>query len=65
MKKQYGRYEDEARRVCDAIRQLGTDPDKLDNLENYLAQRFGAWLIAHANSPDGMAGELAHFAGLD
>lgn len=57
-------YQNEARQVADAVRELATHPDALDNFELYLSHNFGEWLGRFANTPESMAGELREFASI-
>ena len=48
-----------------AIKQLAGKPDNLNNLESYLGQHFNKWLEKFANTPEGMAAEMKHFAEME
>lgn len=47
---------------CAAIREIGSKPENLDNLESYLSAHFSEWLEKYASTPDGMACEMKEFA---
>lgn len=58
-------YEEQARKLGDALRRMREDPDGLDmieDLECYLSYHFGAWLEKYAATPDDMAEEFDRFA---
>ena len=57
-------YQNEARQVADAVREMVANPDALDNFELYLSAHFGEWLAKFANTPESMAGELREFASI-
>ena len=57
-------YQNEARQVADAVRELASHADALDNFELYLSAHFGEWLAKFANTPESMAGELREFASI-
>ena len=59
------KYEEPARVVAEAIRELASKPENLDNLEAYLAYNFGAWLEKWASTPEWLAAELREFAAMD
>lgn len=48
-----------------AIKELATKQDNLDNLENYLSNHFDVWMENFANSPSGLASELKEFAEME
>lgn len=55
-------YEEEARAICEAIRQFNESPEALDNFESYLSYHFVAWLKKWADTPAGMAKEFENFS---
>jgi hypothetical protein len=55
----------EAAAVANAIKEIASKPQNLENLESYLSMHFTAWLEKFANTPDGMAAELKAFAEMD
>ena len=59
------KYTNEAAQFCDAIRELASKPENLQNLESYLEYHFKAWLEKYANTPDGMAAEMSEFARME
>ena len=48
-----------------AIKELATKEDNLDNLESYLSAHFDTWLERFANTPTGLASELKEFAEME
>lgn len=56
------KYTFEAAQFCDAIRELASNPENLQNLENYLKWHFDKWLEKFANTPACMAVEMSNFA---
>ena len=59
------KYTSEAAQFCNAIRELASKPDNLQNLESYLEWHFDKWLEKYANTPDGMAAEMSGFAQME
>ena len=59
------KYTSEAEQFCNAIRELANKPENLQNLESYLEYHFDKWLEKFANTPDGMAAEMAGFAQME
>lgn len=57
-----GKFEDQARAFCDAIRAFNHNEDGLYNLELYLSRHFDKWLQVFANTPDSIANEMQEFA---
>lgn len=45
-----------------AIKDLASKPENLENLNNYLSYHFPKWLEMWANTPENIAGELKQFA---
>lgn len=48
-----------------AIKELATKEDNLDNLELYLSNHFDVWMEKYANTPSGLATELKQFAEME
>ena len=48
-----------------AIKELASKPNNLDNLERYLSYHFGEWMKRYANNPYDLAYELKHFAEME
>lgn len=48
--------------VAEAIRKFNQDEDALNNFQSYLEHHFHKWLEKWANTPEGLATELIHFA---
>lgn len=59
------KYTMEATQFCDAIRELASKPENLQNLENYLEWHFGEWLEKYANTPACMVAEMSDFAQME
>ena len=59
------KYTLEAEQFCNAIRELASKPENLQNLESYLERHFDKWLEKYANTPDGMAAEMSEFAEME
>lgn len=55
-------YEEQADKLCLAIKALSEDEDKLNNLKSYLSRHFDKWIEKYANSPDGLVNEMQTFA---
>lgn len=50
---------------CRAIEKLAQNPENLANLENYLSCHFDVWMEKFANTPEGLATEMKHFANME
>ena len=48
-----------------AIRDLASKPENLENLNSYLCYHFQKWLEMYANTPEGLAEEMKNFATMD
>ena len=59
------KYTIEAAQFCDAIRELASKQENLQNLESYLEWHFDKWLEKFASTPDGMAAEMSEFAQME
>ena len=59
------KYTLEATQFCNAIRELASKPENLQNLESYLEWHFDKWLEKYASTPDDMAAEMESFAHMD
>ena len=59
------KYTVEAAKFCNAIRELASKPENLQNLESYLEWHFEAWLKKYANTPDGISAEMSSFAQME
>ena len=59
------KYTIEAAQFCDAIRELASKPENLQNLESYLECHFDNWLEKYASTPDGMTAEMSEFAQME
>jgi hypothetical protein len=53
-----------AKIFIEAIQQIASKPNNLNNLESYLGQHFDKWL-KWANTPEDMATEMASFAEME
>ena len=47
-----------------AIKELASKPENLENFNGYLCYHFPAWLEKWANTPEGLAEEMKNFANL-
>ena len=47
-----------------AIKDLASKPENLENLNSYLSFHFSTWLEKWANTPEGLAEEMKNFANL-
>ena len=59
------KYTVEAAQFCNAIRELASKPENLQNLESYLEWHFDKWLEKYASTPDCMAAEMSDFAQME
>ena len=59
------KYTFEAAQFCNAIRELASKPENLQNLESYLEWHFDKWLEKYANTPDSMTAEMSNFAQME
>ena len=59
------KYTVEAAQFCDAIRELASKPENLQNLENYLEYHFDKWMEKYASTPDDIAAEMSSFAQME
>ena len=59
------KYTVEAAQFCNAIRELASKPENLENLESYLEWSFDKWMEKYANSPACMAAEMSNFAQME
>lgn len=48
-----------------AIKEIASKPDNLDNLECYLSNHFDVWMEKYANNPVNLATELKCFAEME
>ena len=48
-----------------AIKELASKEDNLNNLKNYLSSHFDVWMEKFANNPVGLATELKNFAEME
>ena len=51
-----------AEMFVNAIKEIASKPDNLDNLECYLSHHFDVWMEKFANTPENITSELKHFA---
>lgn len=54
-----------AKAFVNVIKELASNPKKLDNLENYLSEHFDIWIERYANTPSGIIYELRGFAEME
>lgn len=56
------KFEQEAKRFCEAIKTIAEKPENLENLELYLSIHFATWLEKFANDPGSITAEIKAFA---
>ena len=54
-----------AKAFVNVIKELASNPKKLDNLENYLSKHFDIWMERYANTPYDITYELKGFAEME
>lgn len=54
--------EELAEKFINAIKEIASKPDNLDNLECYLSYHFDVWMEKFAYNPECLVSELKHFA---
>ena len=54
-----------AKVFIEAIKEMASKPNNLDNFEFYLARHFDVWMKKWANSPEGLTSEVKHFAEME
>lgn len=54
-----------AEMFVNAIKELASKQDNLDNFESYLSRHFDVWIEKYANTPAGLVTELKHFAEME
>lgn len=59
------KYTMEAVQFCDAVKEIASKPENLENLENYLEYHFDKWLEKYAATPACMAAEMSDFAQME
>jgi hypothetical protein len=59
------KYTFEAAQFCDAIRELASKPENLQNLENYLEYSFDKWMEKYASTPACITAEMSNFAQME
>ena len=59
------KYTFEAAQFCDAICELASKPENLQNLENYLEYSFDKWMEKYASTPACIAAEMSDFAQME
>ena len=56
------KYTVEAEQFCNAIRELASKPENLQNMESYLEWNFDKWLKKFAKNPECMTAEMSGVA---
>ena len=57
------KFEEQADRLCSAIRHMVDDDNALENFNSYLSYHFDAWLNQYVNNDvDNFVNEIEHFA---
>lgn len=59
------RKEEAAAKFVNAIKEIASKPENLNNLESYLTYHFDEWLAKWANTPDDLATEMKSFAEME
>ena len=54
-----------AEKFINAIKEIASKPDNLDNLECYLSHHFDVWMEKFAYNPENLVSELKHFAEME
>lgn len=54
-----------AKVFVEAIKEMASKPDNLDNFESYLSHHFDVWMRNYANSPEGLTNEVKQFAEME
>lgn len=57
--------EELAEKFINAIKEIASKPDNLDNLECYLSHHFDVWMEKFAYNPESLVSELKHFAEME
>lgn len=60
-----GNYEEIAGEFIEAIKELASKPENLNNLESYLSYHFETWLRTYGTKPENITKELKHFAEME
>lgn len=59
------KHEQTAKQFCNAIREIASKSDNLENFESYLSMHFPEWLEKWANTPEGITAEMREFAEME
>lgn len=51
--------------LVNAIKELASKPNNLENFESYLSRHFDVWMEKYANTPSDLANELKAFAEME
>ena len=54
-----------AKVFVEAIKEMASKPNNLDNFEFYLARHFDVWMKKWASDPEGLTSEVKHFAEME
>ena len=54
-----------AEKFINAIKEIASKHENLDNFESYLSYHFDVWMEKFANSPEGLTSEVKHFAEME
>lgn len=58
-------YDKLAKNFIEAIKEILTKPNNLDNFEKYLSNHFDVWMEKFANSPENITSEVKNFAEME
>lgn len=57
------KFEEQADRLCDAIKYMADDNNALENFNSYLSYHFDVWLNQYVNNNvENFVSEVEHFA---
>lgn len=56
------KFEEQADRLCDAIKYMADDNNALENFNSYLSYHFDAWLQYVNNNVENFVSEVEQFA---
>lgn len=57
--------EENAKKLCDAIRNFAKSEEHLENFEGYLSYHFDDWMKKYASYPEGLVSEFENFSSME
>ena len=57
-----GKFENEAKEFCDALKKMVNNEYSIENFESYLSHHFDVWYEKYANTPQGLIYEIRSFS---